>query len=88
MAHRKTTLMLEEQLIADFKIRAAKAGKSLSSMVSEAMRAYDERQSEPRPTHWELPVLGGGGELAPIDWSSNAAVLEYLEGDLPLEKQR
>jgi hypothetical protein len=88
MAHRKTTLMLDEQLIADFKIRAAKTGRSLSSMVSEAMRSYDERKSEPRPDRWELPVLGGGNPLPDIDWNSNAAVWEYLEGDLPLEKQR
>ena len=79
--------MLDEQLIADFKIRAAKAGRSLSSMVAEAMKSYDERKSEPRPDRWELPVLGGGHPLPDIDWNSNVAVREFFEDDLPLEKQ-
>lgn len=89
MATRKTTLMLEDSLIADFKIRAAREGRSLSSMVAEAMRTYDPRgEAKPRPEKWEIKVLGTGQPLPNINWSSNAAVWEYLEGDLPVDKQR
>ncbi len=88
MATRKTTLMLSEDVIEGYKIEAAKAGRSLSRVIDEALRAVRQKTPDSRPERWALPTLGGGHPLPDIDWSSNAAIEEFLEGDLPLDKQR
>jgi hypothetical protein len=80
MATRKTTLMLEDSLIADFKIRAAREGRSLSSMVAEAMRTYDPRgEAKPRPEKWEIMVLGKGDWKAPMPAHDQAALQDYMD---------
>ncbi|MFY9234690.1 MAG: hypothetical protein WAO58_09550 [Fimbriimonadaceae bacterium] len=85
---RKTTLMIDEGLYASVKREAAERGRSISSIVAEAVRKY---MAEPRP---QLPVVlpsfGGGGIALPshIDISDTSAVLEHLDEGLPFEKLR
>ena len=70
--------MLDEQILTSFKAQAARAGRSLSSLVEDAMRRYDRKESSARPERWPLMVLGGGHPLPDIDWTSNVAVEEFL----------
>lgn len=80
--------MLSQDIIEDYKVDAARLGRSLSSVIDEALHRARRTVSQARPERWALITLGGGHPLPDIDWSSNAAVSEYLEGDFPLEKQR
>lgn len=72
--------MLDDALIAEYKIRAAKAGKSLSSMVAEAMRTYHpDGPAKPRPEKWEIKVLGKGEWIAPMKPHETAALMDFLD---------
>ena len=80
--------MLSEDVLEGYKIEAARVGRSLSHIVDEALRSAKQKSSATRSERWILPVLGGGHPLPDLDWSSNAAVRDYLEADLPSDKKR
>lgn len=72
--------MLDEHILAAYKARAAHAGRSLSSMIEEAMRVFDKRENAPpRPERWKLPVGSPGAYLGKANPLSNAEVLDETE---------
>ena len=81
--------MVDDRVWAGAKVRAAQDGRSLSNVIEEFLASYGGRpKKEDQPERWVLPVLGQGQPLPDIDWTSNSAIWDCLEGDLPLEKQR
>lgn len=80
----RTTLAIDDSLLAAAKTRAAAAGQTLGSYVEEALRL---RLTAPAPTARpvSLPVFTRGTGLAPgIDPSSNRSLYDALDdaGDL------
>ena len=72
--------MLDDQVLAAFKAKAARAGRSLSSLVKEAMRVFEKREDVPmRPERWKLPVGSPGAYIGKADPLSNAEVLDESE---------
>ncbi len=79
----KTTLDLNDTLIANAKALAAQQRTTLTRVVEEGLRL---RLASPPSTkqkeRFKFPVLKGKGGLAPgIDPSSNKSMLEAAEGD-------
>ena len=79
----KTTLDIDDHLLAEAKVLAANERTSLTRVIEEGLhlrlrrRSGAARQSKP-----QLPVLKGrGGLVAGIDPLSNRALLEALEDD-------
>lgn len=72
---RRTTVRIDEELLADAKAFAAKHGRSLNSVVEDALhqmlRRVRDAGERPRV---DLPVSGGGG-LQPR-WAPDADVKE------------
>lgn len=79
----KTTLNLNDQLVADAKALAARQRTTLTRLIEEGLqlrlRAY---ASAPLRTGVQLPVFKGrGGLVKSVDPLSNRALLEALGDD-------
>ena len=77
----RTTLNIDEALLADFKQIAARSHHSLSSVIQDALReALAARAERGAQTVVVLPVFrGGGGVLPGVDLDDNAALLDFME---------
>jgi len=79
----KTTLDIDDHLLADAKALAANERTSLTRVIEEGLHLRLRRSSGVvRRSKPRLPVLKGrGGLVAGIDPLSNRALLEALEDD-------
>jgi hypothetical protein len=77
----RTTLNIDEALLADFKQLAARSHRSLSSVIQDALREALATRTERSPRALDdLPVFrGGGGPLPGVDLDSNAALLDLVD---------
>ncbi len=77
-SHMKTTLNIDEQVMRDLKVEAARRGTTMSELVEAALR----RLLEPEPYERDLPPLptfDGGGELVDVS-DRNALYRVFDEG--------
>jgi len=74
----KTTLDLDDQLLADAKVFAARQRTSLTRVIEEGLRLRLRAQAGPEPRRRvRLPAFKGrGGLVAGVDALSNKALLE------------
>jgi len=76
----RTTIRIDDRLLAEAKSRAAKTGKTLTAVVDDALRvAFAQRDLQPE-TAPALPILKGGRLLPGVDLDDSAALLELMEG--------
>ena len=77
----RTTLNLDETLLADFKQLAARSHRSLSSVIQDALRETLAARAQRSPrAPLDLPVFrGGAGVLPGVDLDSNAALLDLMD---------
>jgi hypothetical protein len=74
----RTTLAINDSLLARAKARASERGISLGSYVDEALREHlAARERETAPV--ELPVVAGGMPRRGIDPSSNRSLYDALD---------
>ncbi len=79
----KTTLNLNDQLLADAKAAAAQQRTSLTRLIEEGLQLrLRAKAASPKQGRVRLPVLEGrGGLVAGVDPLSNKALLEALGDD-------
>lgn len=79
----KTTLNLNDQLIADAKALAAQQRTSLTRLIEEGLQLRLRAKADAaKRGRVRLPVFKGrGGLVAGVDPSSNKALLEALDDD-------
>ena len=79
----KTTLNLNDQLLADAKAMAAQQRTSLTRLIEEGLQLRLRAQAVPaKPGRVRLPVFKGrGGLVAGINPLSNKALLDVLDDD-------
>jgi plasmid stability protein len=73
----RTTVNIEEHLLAEAKVRAARTHRSLGDIIDEALRqrfAVTDHPSERR----SLPTFGAPGERVLVDLDDRDAVAEFL----------
>jgi hypothetical protein len=77
----RTTIRIDDQLLAELKAQAARSGRTLTAVVEDALRMAlarrDERGSEAPP---ELPISRGGRLQPGVDLDDSAALLDLIEG--------
>jgi len=76
----RTTIRIDDQLLAQTKQLAAKTGKTLTAVIEDALRETLTRQEEGQ--HREpvmLPVVEGEGLQTGVDLDDSAALLELME---------
>lgn len=80
----RTTVNLDERLLAEAKARAAATGRTLTAVVEDALReAFARRSSDGRAARPTLPVFRGSRLAPSVDLDDSAALLELMEGDRP-----
>jgi hypothetical protein len=84
----RTTVAVDDHLLAAAKQRARERGVTLGVLVEEALR--HELSAEPRAGDAAaVPVHRGEGGLRPgVDLSSNRAIAELLDEGQPLDRRR
>ena len=77
----RTTLTIEDSLLAEFKQLAARSHQSLSGVIQDALReALAARQTHGPLAPVDLPVFRGGRGLQPgVDLDSTAALLDLMD---------
>jgi hypothetical protein len=76
----RTTVRLDEELLARAKTFAARTGRTLTAVIEDALRAALARERRrPGPGRPELPTFGAGGTLPGVDLDDTAALLDLME---------
>jgi hypothetical protein len=81
----RTTIRLDDDLLARAKQLAARTGRTLTAVIEDALRAA-LAQSRPRRSREriELPTFGSGGTRKAVDLDDTASLLDVMEsGDAP-----
>jgi hypothetical protein len=84
----RTTVAINDDLLAKAKATARRRSQTLGQFLEDAIRVHlaGDRALRDIPP---LPVMEGTGGMNPaIDPTSNAAMQEFLDEDLPFEKLR
>jgi hypothetical protein len=82
----RTTIRLDDALLAAARQRAIETGRTLTAVIEDALRRALARGSSDGPqARVELPIAQGGGRLQPgVDLDDSAALLDVMEsGDAP-----
>ena len=78
----KTTLDINDQLLASAKVLAAQQRTSLTRLIEEGLQLRMRSQAAPVKAVRRVPVLKGrGGLVAGVNPLSNKAMLAALEDD-------
>jgi hypothetical protein len=76
----RTTVRLDDRLLADAKRYAAQGGRTLTSLLDEGLRDLLARRAAPAPAgRVTLPTGGRGGLQAGVRIDSNAALLDVMD---------
>ena len=76
----RTTIRLDEDLLARAKALAARTGRTLTRVIEDALRAaLAQGRASRRRERIELPTFGSGGVLPGVDLDDSAALLATLE---------
>jgi hypothetical protein len=79
----RTTIRLDDALLAEAKSHAAKTGRTLTALIEDALRASLAVQAEsPGTDGWtRLPTVGGTGLRPGVDLDSTSDLLDIMERD-------
>jgi hypothetical protein len=76
----RTTIKIDDGLLAEAKARAADSGRTLNAVVEDALReAFARRAAADRAPRPKLPVCRGGRLVPGVDLDDSAALLEQME---------
>ncbi|MDA0224606.1 MAG: type II toxin-antitoxin system VapB family antitoxin [Proteobacteria bacterium] len=76
----RTTVRLDEHLLAEAKKRAADTGKTLTAVLEEALReSLARRKAQAKVKPVRLKTVKGGGVRRGVDLDDSAALLELME---------
>jgi hypothetical protein len=75
----RTTISIDENLLREAKIIAAASDKTLSDVVSDALRESILRRRATPKKRIKLITSGGQGLQPGVDASSNAALLDAVD---------
>ena len=77
----RTTINLDDDLLAEAKQVAARTGRTLAAVVEDALRENLHRRRSTSRRAVELPVFGEGGVQPGVDLDDGAALLDLMERD-------
>jgi hypothetical protein len=71
---------LDESLLAEAKVAAARSGRTLTAVIEEALRAsLGRRRSIPATARIELPTYTGRGLQPGVDLDDSAALMDLMD---------
>jgi hypothetical protein len=76
----RTTIRVDDQLLADAKAKAARTGRTLTEVIEDALReSLARHEGGPKEDHGPLPTFQGKGIQAGVDLDSSAAMLDLMD---------
>ncbi len=80
----RTTIKIDDRLLAEAKARAVRSGRTLNAVVEDALReAFAGRPATERTPRPDLPVFRGSRLMPGADLDDSAALLDYMERSDP-----
>lgn len=87
LLHMRTTLNLPDALYRQARVRAAQEGRTVTSVMEEALRNFlDEQVAAPAPYRVKPLKMGMPGEIL-FDINDNAATRDYMDELTASEKR-
>jgi hypothetical protein len=77
----RTTINLDDDLLAEAKQVATRTGRSLTDVVEDALRESLHRRHRTARRAVELPVFGEDGLQPGVDLDDSAALLDLMDQD-------
>jgi hypothetical protein len=77
----RTTINIDDELLAQAKQVAARTGRSLTAVVEDALRESLHRRAHSHRRDVELPTFGRGGLQPGVDLDDSAALLDLMDDD-------
>ena len=78
----RTTVQLDDQLLAAAKQRAAQTGRTLKAVIEDALREALARRDVPEPhARIRLETFKGRGGLPGVDLDDTSSLLDQMERD-------
>jgi plasmid stability protein len=84
----RTTVRLDDDLYREVKARAAREGRTVASVLEDAVRVGMRRPADAETKRFVNVSFGRGGLMPGVDLSNNAALSDLLDADTPLEQLR
>jgi predicted transcriptional regulator len=76
----RTTIQLDEQLLARVREVAAKTGRTMTAVIEDALRqALAPKKTKGRRQRVRLTTVKGNGPRPGLDLDDTAALLDFLE---------
>ena len=75
----RTTIRLDDDLLARAKQVAARTGRTLTSVIEDALRAALAQKPRRASGRVALPTWGSGGVLPGVDLDDSASLLDAME---------
>jgi hypothetical protein len=79
----RTTVRLDDALLADAKALAARTGRTLTQVIEDSLREALARRGRRDRVRAELPVVRGGRLRPGVNLDSMSDLLDTMEGDAP-----
>lgn len=79
----RTTVKIDDALLAEAKVRAAVSGRTLNAVVEDALREAFARSAMDRSERVALPVFRGSRLVPGVDLDDSAALLDLMGNDGP-----
>lgn len=84
----RTTVRLDDDLYREVKARAAREGRTVASVLEDAVRVGMRRPADAAARPFVNQPSGRGGLLPGIDLTDNSSLNDLLDADTPLEQLR
>jgi hypothetical protein len=77
----RTTVRIDDSLLAEAKAQAVRSGRTLNEVVEDALReSLARRDRTVRDRAIDLPVFSGGRLQPGVDLDDNSALADLMEG--------
>ena len=77
----RTTIRLDDDLLARAKELAARSGRTLTAVIEDALRLLMARRPSGQPELLKLPTFDGGGLQPGVDLDDTAGLVDLMEAD-------
>jgi hypothetical protein len=75
----RTTIRLDDELLAEAKALAARTGRTLTRVIEDALRHSLAQRSDSVDRQVRLPTFGGRGVRPGVDLDDSAGLLDVME---------
>jgi len=77
----RTTIRLDDQLLAEAKQVAARTGRTLTAVIEDALRQALAQRQKRRSDHVHLLTFNGNGLQPGVDLDDSASMLDLMDND-------